>query len=99
MSVNNITNQQYSLGTLLILYLNFELANPNLWDGNLDPISIFSMIKKSAEDIKNIITSLNHMASFIDKRDIKNNRENNLSYIEGFEQVVWSCISAIYKSG
>jgi len=39
------------------------------------------------------------MASFIDKKNIKNNRESNLSYLEDFEQVVWSLISAIYKSG
>ena len=82
--VNNVTNQQHSLGASSISYSNFKLANPKLLDGNLNLISIFGIIKKSAEDI---ITSLNYMASFIDKRDIKNNRKSNLSCLEGFGQV------------
>jgi len=62
-------------------------ASHNIWDGNLNLISMFDMIKKLAENIKNIIIFLNHMISFIDKRDIKNNRKSNLSYLEGFGQV------------
>jgi len=47
---------------------------------------MFGMIKKSVENVKNIIISLNYMTSFIDKRDIKNNRKSNLSYLKGFGQ-------------
>jgi len=47
---------------------------------------MFRIIEKYIKDIKNIITSLNHMASFIDKRNIKNNKESNLPYMEGFGQ-------------
>ena len=46
---------------------------------------MFDMIKKLTKNIKNIITFLNHITSFIDKRDIENNRESDLSYLEGFE--------------
>ena len=74
-------------------------ASHNIWDDNLNLISMFDMIKKLAENIKNIIISLNHMISFIDKRDIENNRKSNLSYLKGFGQVAWSLISTIYKSG
>ena len=71
---------------IMIPYSNSELANPNLWNSNFNPISIFGMIKKSADDVKNIIVSLNHIASFINKRNIKNNRKFDLSYLEGFGQ-------------
>jgi len=50
-------------------------------------------------DVKNITTSLNCITSFIDKRDIKNNKETDISYLEDFSQAAWSIISAIYKSG
>ena len=52
-----------------------------------------------AEDVKNVITSLNDIISFIDKRDLKNNKEINISFLKGFEQAAWNVISAIYKSG
>jgi len=68
----------------LIPYLNSELTDLNIWDSNFNLISIFGTIKKSADDVKNIIVSLNHIASFINKRDIKNNRKFDLSYLEGF---------------
>jgi len=96
--MNNASNQQYGLGASLILYSNFKLANPNLWNGNFNPIFIFRTIEKSINDVKNIIVSLNHMASFIDKRDIKNNREIDLLYLEDFSQAAWNPILAIYKS-
>jgi len=86
MSINNITNQQWGLGTSLIPYSSSSLADPSLWNSNVNPISIFGTIEKSAEDIKNVITSLNYIAFFIDKRDIKNNRESNIPYLKGFGQ-------------
>jgi len=86
-SINNVSNEQHGLGTSSIPYSNSEPANPNLWNSNLNPIFIFGIIKKSADDIKYIIVSLNHMASFINKRNIKNNREINFLYFEGFGQV------------
>jgi len=93
--MSNASNQQYGLGASLIPYSNSKLANSNLWNSNFNPISIFRTIEKSMDDVKNVIVSLNHMASFIDKRNIKNNREIDLSYLEGFSQVAW--ISAISR--
>ena len=51
------------------------------------------------DNVKNIIMSLNYIAYFINKRDIKNNSNVNLSYLKGFGQVVQSLLSAVYKSG
>ena len=45
---------------------------------------MLDMIKKQSNNIKNIIIFLNHIASFINKKDIENNRECDLSYLEGF---------------
>ena len=94
-SMNNASNQQYNLGASLIPYSKSKLANPNFWNSNFNPISIFRTIKKSMNNVKNVIVSLNHMSFFIDKRDIKNNREIDLSYLEDFSQVAW--ISAISR--
>ena len=93
--MNNASNQQYNLGASLIPYSKSKLANPNFWNSNFNPISIFRTIKKSMNNVKNVIVSLNHISFFIDKRDIKNNREIDLSYLEDFSQVAW--ISAISR--
>ena len=39
------------------------------------------------------------MVNFIKNRNIKNNREENISSIVEFRQVVWTLISAIYEGG
>ena len=85
MLLNNSSNQQHGFSTSLIPYSDSVPADPDLWNRNLYPISIFSMHKKSKNDIKNIIISLNHMASFIDKKDIKNNRKVNIHYLVDFD--------------
>ena len=86
--MNNAFDQQCSLGVSLILYSNSKPADPNLWDSNSNPISIFGIIKKSVDNVKNIIVSLNYMVSFINKKDIKNNRKINLLYLKDFGQAV-----------
>ena len=98
-SINNTADQQCSLSAFSIPYSNSDLADSSLWNGDFNSISIFGTIEKSVNDIKNIIISLNYKAFFIDKRNIKNNRETDLPYLEGFSQAAWSLISAIYKSG
>jgi len=50
-------------------------------------------------DIRNIKISLYQMVNFIKNRNIKNNREENISSIVEFRQVVWTLISAIYEGG
>ena len=53
------------------------------------------MIEKSVDNVKNIIVSLNCMASFINKRDIKNNGDIDLPYLEGFGQAAWMLWNAL----
>ena len=62
-NINNL-NQHHGLGASSILYSNSDPADLELWDSKFNPISLFGMIEKSADDVKNIIMSLNHMASF-----------------------------------
>lgn len=73
---------------------NSDLADSELWDSNFNIISIFSIIKKSMDDVKNVI---NCIVLFIDKRDLKNYRETNFPHLEGFGQVAWNPLLAIYK--
>lgn len=50
-------------------------------------------------DIRNIKISLYQIVNFIKNRNIKNNREENITSIVEFKQVVWTLISAIYEGG
>ena len=46
-SIDNTSDQQHGISTSSISYSNSDLADPDLWDGNFNPISIFGIIKKS----------------------------------------------------
>jgi len=50
-------------------------------------------------DIKNIEVSLICMANFIKNRNIKNTREKDIPYIEGFSKVTWTFVSSIFERG
>jgi len=54
----------------LIPYSNSKPADLNLLDRNFNSISIFGTIENSVDNVKNNIVSLNHMAFFINKRNI-----------------------------
>jgi len=98
-SINNSADQQYSLNAVSLPYSTSDLANLDLWNSHCNTIFIFGTMENLVEDVKNVITSLNHIASFIDKRNLKNNKEINILFLKGFEQAAWNVISAIYKSG
>ena len=61
-------------------------ANPDLWDGQSKPISIFGNTESIHEDLKNIKTSINHIADLIKNRKLKNNREEDIPSLIGFGQ-------------
>ena len=50
------------------------------------------------EDLKNIKSSLHHIADYIKNRHLKNNREEDIPSLLGFRQAAWTLISAIYGS-
>ena len=95
-NVNNSNNDPdlpHNLNASSISYSNLDFADPKLWNSNLHFILLFGMIEKSTNNIENIIKLLNWMTSFINKRNFKNHRKLDLSYLEGFIQVIWNFLT------
>jgi len=72
-SLNNDTNNMLfslNLEPLVILYQTDQLADPQLWDINFAPISLFDIL---TGDIKNIACFLQRIAIFI-KQQLSGNR-------------------------
>jgi len=69
---NNNTNmsQPQGFNTTSILYKEHQLANIELWDSQINPISIFGNTEFISIDMKNIKISLYHIADFIKKIEI-----------------------------
>ena len=54
-------------------------VEPNAWDGEAYPISIFGNMEFFKIDSKNMSTSLLHMANFIRNRGVESNKVNNVN--------------------
>ena len=61
-------------------------------------ISIFGTNEHKTNNLNNIKLSINYITHFIRNWSLKNDREEDISCLEGFEQAAFSLISAIYKS-
>jgi len=79
-------------GISFLSYEELQPGNPNLWDGHTNLISIFSQI-----DVNNIKISLLCISNFIGNRELKSNRENNISFFKGFGQVIFDFVSSVFK--
>jgi len=80
--------------------LSYEICqpgNPKSWDGRTNPISLFGQIQEI--DVNNVKISLAHISDFISYRELKNNREEDISFLKGFGQVVFDFIAAVFKGG
>ena len=60
---------------------------------------MFGQIASQEIDVNNIKISLSHISDFIVNRELKNNRENNISFLKGFDQVAFNFVSSIFKGG
>ena len=82
-----------------IPYEDYKLAEPNSWDGNTLPISLFSTNNFLDIDSKTISTSLLQMANFIWNKNIVGKIEKDIPSLVSFGQAAWSFISSIYEAG
>jgi len=82
-----------------LLYSTGQLVEPNLWNGTMLSISLFSTNEFMNIDINNISTSLLKIANFIQNRSIKNDSNKNITDITGFGQAAYIFISSIYEAG
>jgi len=89
--------QSYGFKVSTIPYSESQPATPKSWNSNFCPISIFGSYESKIKDVKNIKLSILYIRLY-QKAASKNDRESDISCLEGFRQIVFSLISAIYKS-
>jgi len=70
---------------------------PNTWNSEAYPISIFGFMKFLEINAKNIYISLLYMANYIRSRKVKLGSINDVPQLKGFGEAVWNFISSIYE--
>jgi len=92
-------DQSNSLNSSSIPYAENKPADPDLWNGQTHPISIFGNRNSQSINTKNIKVSLLYIADFIKNKDIKHNRKKDISCLEGFGKAMWTFITSILEGG
>lgn len=82
----------------VIPYQADQPVNPNLWDSNFCPISLFSVDNYLEEDTKNVTCSVLRMVMFIKQCPLKNRIAKDILQIVEFGFTVWEFLSVIYES-
>ena len=82
-----------------IPYQANQLADPQLWDGNFNSISLFGTDEFLASDAKNIACSLQRIATFIKQRPLGDKNSQDIPQISEFGFAAWDLVSSIYSSG
>jgi len=67
-----------------------------LWSGSFHPISLHGSIEHFASDAKNIKVSLNHLAKYIQGKQVNSNAVNDLGDFDGMGDAIWNFISSVY---
>ena len=73
-------------------------VDPDLWDGQLQALSIFGTQEAFDRDAAHITLSLERAATYIRQTDLDNGDPNTLPQLNSFGTTAWNFISAIYQS-
>jgi len=73
-------------------------TEPNLWSGSFHPISLHGSIEYFASDSKNIKTTLNFLAKYIQGKQINGGKVNDLVDFDGMGDAIWNFISSVYEA-
>jgi len=73
-------------------------TEPELWNGNFHPISLYRSIEHIALDAKNIKDTLNFMARYISNKQIDSLKSNNLEDFNSIGEAIWNFISLVYQA-
>jgi len=79
-------------------YDPYARTEPDLWDGNFHPISLYGSIEYLDSDSKSIKDSLNFMAKYIANKQVDPAKSNNLEDFNGIGEAIWNLISSVYQS-
>jgi len=69
-----------------------------LWDGNFGAVSIFGTKEFFAQDVVNIVQSLDRAVTYIRQRDLSSRNPNFLPQLNSFGDATWNLVTAVYKS-
>ena len=83
----------------LLSYRDLQPDNSDSWDGHTNLISMFGQNNTQNIDVSNIKISLIYISDFICDRDLKNNREEDISFLNEFSQIIFEFISFLFKGG
>jgi len=89
----------FNSGSSLLLYIELQLDNPNLWDGYINLISMFGQNNTQEIDVNNIKISLMCILDFISNSELKNNKEEDILFLSRFGQIAFDFISSLFKGG
>jgi len=82
---------------LSLSYKKLQPGNPDSWDGYTNLIFIFGQTASQEIDINNIKISLIHISNFINNKELKNNKEEDIPFLKGFGQITFDFISSVFK--
>jgi len=84
---SNDTNTTHNFELTVILYTVSQSADPQLWDGNFCPISIFGMNEYFEGNVKNITYSPHRIMAFIRQWKLEDKTAEDISQILEFNFV------------
>jgi len=73
-------------------------TEPELWDGNFHPISLYRSMEHLASDAKNIKDSLNFIAKYISNKQINSSKANEVGEFNSISKAIWNLISSVYNA-
>jgi len=72
------------------------LTKPELWSGSFHPISLHGSIEHFVSDAKNIKTTLNYLAKYIQNKQVNSGKVNNINDFDSMGDAIWNFISVVY---
>ena len=87
---NNVINIQ-------LLYNSNRSTEPDLWNGNFHPISLYGLLKHLVSNADSIRKSITYTAIYIKNKNIETAKSNDIKDFKGISKVAWELISSIYK--
>ena len=99
MHADNIHNPADLFSPEVIPYDPSAPADPSLWDGQFNPISLFGTDKLLIGDAKNVSCSLHRIAVFIKQHSIKDKDPKDFPQLHSIGAAAWELLLAIYEAG
>jgi len=101
--VNNETSPihaQYKndIINIQLLYDPHAPTEPELWSSSFHPISLHGSIEHFTSDSKNIKTTLNFLAKYIQNKNVNGVKVNDLIDFDGMDDTIWNFISVVYAA-